>query len=861
MRSSVPASFRTAKKRVPGCLLALSLLASASWADLEILVATDDGWVPAVTRSGGFDGTPGWPLPLASRSEVVQTLTGGADGFGLRVYSDRFVSLEELQLQVVEHRTDEEVLLVDGALLLVGPPTLVAADAALARQDMQLGPLAETQLRAAPEGQTTLGLPGLRDTRRARRFPATFVAPYTFDRLFAATLRPALEEPGIQPAELVDAALVDSHRRTELPAERPSIHAFGVARFGLEERQELPLSLTSFRGRVLGRGRGLELFVDLPREPLAEDRTRTLILSLKTIETPAPDGVPSPWHPVVEPAAVPLFADVMSGYAGTFVHLEGPDDQRDIRPTMGPGAAVGDIDGDGWLDLYLVQGGGREEERSLTGRLQRQVIPAEGVARPRFELVDPSGLEVPGFGMGALFFDADGDGDLDLYQANFGLDFLFANRWSARTEGQSAFAAVPAEDFARDVSGGWSAGLAAGDVDLDGDLDLYVTTYLTYDEAAMPDDGELQRYSREDPIAMLPFAFPGGRNTFLLNESDSRIRFRDATDEFDLADENGRGMQPIFWDFDSDGDVDLYVANDVSMNRLWRNEVRGADGARGTGFKDVSFSTGMDDPRGGMGVDVGDTDGDGDEDLFLSNWQLEPNALYRNNLRSQRSLRLHKATFRDVVVEAGLAPFGVGTTSWGAVLFDADCDRDLDLFIPNGYTSPDYQTTGICVGQPNQYFTNDGRGRFADASRAAGPAVTLALPSRSAVAADFDQDGDLDLVVTTNNGPAQLLLNQHRQLEKAGHYLIVRLEGADKNRFGIGAEVAVTTVLEDGTEVTQRRSLLAGKNYLAGNPPELFFGLGDAVDVPRIEVRWPTGAVTQHGPGPADTVVTLRERR
>jgi hypothetical protein len=552
----------------------------------------------------------------------------------------------------------------------------------------------------------------------------------------------------------------------------------------------------------------------------------------------------------------------MASYAGTFVHIEGPADQRDIRPTMGPGVAGGDGDGEGGRDLYIAGGGGREEERSFTGRLSRQVTPAPDAPRGsiamKFETVSPSGLEVPGWGMGALFFDADGDGDLDLYQANFGLDFLFANTWGPN---QAPFTAVPAADFERDKTGGWSAGLAAGDVDMDGDLDLYVTSYLEYDEAAMPDDGESRTYSREDPVAMLPFAFPGGRNLFLVNDSTASIHFRDATDEYGLADEQGRGLQAVFWDFDSDGDVDLYVANDVSMNRLWRNETLGRDGAKGKGFKDVSFSTGMDDPRGGMGIDVGDTDTDGDQDLFLTNWNLEPNALYRNNLKSSRSTRLHRATFRDTVVQAGLAPYGVGMTSWGCVLFDADCDRDLDLFIPNGYTSPDYRTTGICVGQPNQYFTGDGKGHFVDQSAIAGPDITAKLPSRAAVAADFDQDGDLDLVVTTNNGPAQLLVNQHRQLDKAGHFLLVRLTSATRNRFGIGDEVTVVTLDEDRQEERLVRSLLAGKNYMAGNPPELFFGLGAATEVERIEVRWPSGKTSEHGPGKADEVVVLREPR
>lgn len=844
--------------RLSVALLCLLLPPAAHAADLEVLVATEDGWAPAVTTGHGFSGQPGLPIPLTTRSELVQTLESGMDGFGLRISSSEFIAIERLELLAIPHGSDEEVLDVDGQLMIAGPPSLLSADGRLARQDGIMATASGLELREAPEGEVALAIGSWSHGRSARRYGAEVLGQAPIDMLFAARLRTASLEPGTLPVALVDVALVTSHERTETRAVRPSAMPFGRATFGLEERMPLGLEPSDLRGRVIGRGRSLELFLDPPQ--LAEDEASswTLVVTLDSRPAAMPDGVPAPWHPVEDELPVPLFTDQLAEAAGDLVHIEGPTDQRDIRPTMGPGVAIGDVDRDGFLDLYIAGGGGREEERGFIGRLSRQLRTSEDRGPMRFETVTPSGLEVPGFGMGALLFDADGDGDLDLYQANYGADFLFANQWGR--EG-APFSAVPAADFERDKTGGWSAGLAAGDVDLDGDLDLYVTSYLVYDESLMPDDGELRSYAREDPIAMLPFAFPGGRNLFFDNTSDTRITLVDKTDEYGLADEQGRGMQACFWDFDSDGDVDLYVANDVSPNRLWRNEILGPSGKGSPGFKDVSFSTGMDDPRGGMGVDVGDTDGDGDEDLFLTNWNLEPNALYRNNLRSHKSTRLHKATFRDTVVQAGLAPYGVGTTSWGAVLFDADCDRDLDLFIPNGYTSPDYKTTGICVGQANQLFLGDGRGHFEDHSFAAGPDVLAKLASRAAAAADFDQDGDLDLVVTNNNGPAQLLVNQTRQLGTAGHFLIVRLESPSKNRFGIGAEVRVVTLDEDGQEQALVRSLLAGKNYLAGNPPELFFGLGAATEVKRVEVRWPSGETSEHGPGPADTVVTLRQPR
>lgn len=502
------------------------------------------------------------------------------------------------------------------------------------------------------------------------------------------------------------------------------------------------------------------------------------------------------------------------------VHLEGPAQQLDIRPTMGPGAAWGDVDGDGWPDLYLVQGAGREGMDPLPNRLLRNT--GEG----RFEDVTAaSGTGDAGAGMGALFFDAEGDGDLDLYVANYGADALYRN------DGGGRFTRVA------DFDGGdrWSASICAADVDRDGDLDLYVTSYLRFDLDAMPSVEELGRYQREDPIAMLPFAFPGEANRFLRNESTGeRLCFVDATDELGLADPEGRGMQAVFWDFDRDGDDDLYVANDVSFNALFRNE---GDGT----FADVSFSTGLDDPRGGMGLAVGDVDEDGDEDLFLTNWQLEANALYLNGVHST-SVARRRSTFHDGTVAAGLGPAGIGVTSWGTELFDADDDGDLDLFVANGYTSPDYASTGICVGQPNHYFEGDGQGRFTERSSTAGEALAVALPSRAAVACDYDRDGRVDLLVTANNGRAQLLRNE---TPHPGHWLGIALRARGANPFAIGAEVTVRA-----GERTWRRSLRAGTGYLGGNAPELHFGLGTVDRVDEIVVRWPSGTRSRH-PAPA----------
>lgn len=522
-----------------------------------------------------------------------------------------------------------------------------------------------------------------------------------------------------------------------------------------------------------------------------------------------------------------VLADATEALGARVSHLEGPSEQLDIRPTMGPGAAWGDVDEDGLLDLVVLQGRGGPGCAPLTDRL---LLGVEGGGFR--DASAASGLAAGDAGMGALLVDLDGDAHLDLYCANYGRDRLLLGAGDGTFRDASDL--LPEHDL-------WSASVIAGDIDGDGDLDLYVTSYLDYDPAKMPDAAELGRYQREDPIEMLPFAFPGQRNVLLVNTlaQSGELGFVDRTEERGLLDVQGRGMQAVFWDFDLDGDEDLYVANDVSFNVLFRNE---GDGT----FEDVSFSTGLDDPRGGMGLALGDVEGDGDEDLFLTNWELEANALYLNSRFQHGTRKRRRASFHDATVRSGLGRSGIGRTSWGAELCDLDHDGVLDLFVANGYTSPDYESTGICVGQPDLLFRGLARGRFEEVPLGPGPAgarppLAWRRASRGAIAGDLDRDGDLDLAVTSNNGPLRILENRS---ERRGGWLGVRLRrGSGGNRFGVGARVTVTT--PEGAEV--HRTLRAGQGYLTGNPPELHFGLGPVEEGAEVDVRvrWPDGVETR----------------
>jgi len=526
---------------------------------------------------------------------------------------------------------------------------------------------------------------------------------------------------------------------------------------------------------------------------------------------------------------LPWFSDATRAAGLAFVHVEGPEgpdgvEHWDIRPTMGPGAAWADVDGDGDEDLFVAGGAGQSGRLFLNdgdGSFSNGTS-AWGLADAR------------GSGMGASFADWDEDGDPDLYVTNDGPNVMWRNDGTRFSDVSTSAGTADA---------GWGASAAWADIDRDGDLDLYVTNYLTFDTSLLPPQPEAAALRREDPLAMLPYVFPGQADVLYRNDGGSS--FTDITRAAGLHHPDGKGLGAAFFDHDADGWPDLYVINDTTPNTLWHNR---GDGS----FEEIALFVGLDDPRGGMGIALADVDRDGDEDLFVSYWQSEPNALYRNNRIHAPSKRRFVPRFEDLSVAAGLGQLSVGVVGWGCVLEDLDNDGDDDLYVANGYTSPDYETTMVCVGQPDHLYRNVARTgestgahglprwELVDASRAGAP-LALSLASRGAAAADYDGDGDLDLIVTNNNGPLVLLRN-----ETGGRSLRVVPEGrgAAVTRDAVGARI--TLRLDDDSELV--RTVRTGSSYLSGNERGARFGLGPRRAV-ALRIEWPDGTTSTHAVG------------
>jgi hypothetical protein len=516
-------------------------------------------------------------------------------------------------------------------------------------------------------------------------------------------------------------------------------------------------------------------------------------------------------------AQPPLFQDAPSPLS--FTHLNGAKGQYYMHEIMGSGAALFDYDNDGDLDAFLVQGDG-------PSRLFRNEL-AGGV--PRFiDVTAQAGLAVRSYGMGTAVGDYDNDGNLDLFVTAFGADALLRNN------GNGTFTDVTTAAGVSDPL--WSTSAAFLDYDRDGDLDLFVANYLDF---AIADNKVCH-----DPVGTRDYCSPRAYRPVpdRLYRNDGGGRFTNVTEPAGISKADGNGLGVSVGDYNGDGWLDLYVANDATANQLWINRKDGTFVDEGVLSGSALNAAG--NPEGSMGIASGDFDADGDEDLFVTNIIAETYALYVND---------GKGNFDDQRTRAGLSQPTAAFTGFGTDWFDYDNDGWLDLFVANGAVN----VIESQRGQPapyrmrNQLFRNTGRGRFEDAGAAAGPVFARAEISRAAAFGDVDNDGDTDVLVTTNNGPARLLLNRS---DGKHHWLQIRLQHDGGQRFGLGARIGI----ERAGKPTLWRRVKTDGSYLSASDVRVHVGLGASPQIDAVIVEWPDGTRERWRGVAADRLATLR---
>ncbi|MBT3271486.1 CRTAC1 family protein [Candidatus Poribacteria bacterium] len=497
------------------------------------------------------------------------------------------------------------------------------------------------------------------------------------------------------------------------------------------------------------------------------------------------------------------FTDVTAEASIDFQHFDGRNGQYHFIETLGSGVAWIDYDADGDDDLYFVNGARLYDTPpgpEPTNALYRN--DGDGTFT---DVTASAGVGHAGYGHGACVGDVDGDGDLDLYVTNYGANVLYRN------EGDGTFTDITTPAGVGDD--GWGTSSAFADYDLDGDLDLYVVNYVTYDPQDEPP-------CQVDGIRVhcTPKRFRGAADILYRNSGDGV--FEDVSEAAGIANAGGKGLGVCWGDYDGDGYPDAYVANDTVENYLYRNS---GDGS----FTEEAFMVGAalsehGEMESGMGVDWGDYDNDGLPDLIVTNFQEQVATLYHND---------GDGFFTDVSYPSGTGVHTFATLGWSAVFFDYDHDGLKDLFIANGhiYTNAHEVDHTASYEQPNHLFRNLGSGVFEDVTKRVG--LSARASSRGAAVADYDLDGDLDIVVTNSNSPARLLRNDGGA---TGGWIQV----APPLRLAVGTRVEVVT-----GDVTQSAVVKGGQGYMSQGALIAHFGVGAADVIDELRVSFPDGSV------------------
>ena len=526
----------------------------------------------------------------------------------------------------------------------------------------------------------------------------------------------------------------------------------------------------------------------------------------------------------------------------TFTHFNGMSGGFLYPELMAPGVALFDYDGDGDLDVFVVQGrmlGNTPAARArpqppeglpLKGRLFRNDL-ASGVLRFS-DVTDASGIDAHGYGMGVAAGDYDNDGCIDLYVTSLGENQLFRNRCNG------TFTDVTT--VSRTSDPGWSVSASFVDYDRDGWLDLFVGHYLNYSVEANLPCFSVSGSSDYCP----PHVYRAQPSTLFHNNRDGT--FTNVTAAAGLSREFGPALGVATADFNGDGWIDLYVANDSAPNQLWINQHDGT-------FRNTALLAGAAlSPEGtvkaSMGIDAGDFDNDGDEDIFITELSSQGDDLYVND---------GSGVFDDRSARAGIRLASLPYTGFGTAWFDFDNDGWLDLLAVNGAVTQNLEAqagrnNGFALQQQKQLFRNLGDGRFEDVTMKAGPVLAVPEVSRGAAFGDIDNDGDTDVVVGNDSGPVRLLVNG---IGNARHWIGLKLVGGTSARDMAGARVAVTRA--DGRTIWRRAR--ADGSYASANDPRVLVGLGDSAQPPSVRVVWPDGRTGEWKDVAVDRYTTLTQ--
>ena len=570
-----------------------------------------------------------------------------------------------------------------------------------------------------------------------------------------------------------------------------------------------------------GDQRAREALTRLDRVATPPNRTGGETLADLTADL-APAGSTPAFPPVVTP---PRFSDDAFRAGLRFVFDHGPTPDRQLPETMSGGVALLDFDGDGWLDVYCVQGGSLVPQpgRTFTGdRLFRNrgggtfedVSERSGIsAMPR------------GYGHGVAVGDVDNDGRPDLFVTRFGSYALYRNRGDGTFEDRTEAAGLGGPR-------GWPTSAAFADLDADGDLDLYVCHYLRWDPAHPT---RCLGAETKQPEYCAPKGFEAEPDHLFRNDGG---RFVDVSAEAGINDRDGRGLGVVAADLDGDGRVDLFVANDTTANYAFFNQghLRFRDAGLESGLS-ANASSGF---LAGMGVACGDADEDGRPDLVVTNFYDEATTFYSN---------LGGGFFADHSAAAGIARASRYLLGFGVAFFDFANDGHLDLVTANGHVNNSRSLYPYAM--PMQLLAGRGRGRFTDVSAATGPPLTTPRIGRGLAAGDVDNDGRVDLLVVSQGEPLAYLHNR----TDGGHALTLRLEATRTARDAVGARVVVTS---GGRRQTAWRT--GGGSYLSSSDPRLHFGLGPDRRAELVEVHWPNGETDRFEDFEPDAAYLLREK-